>query len=321
MALSALESGADSVYIGPKGWSRRPSEDELSDAEMREVIEYAVDAGKEARVAINVMPCPDEIPMFLSKVERYLALGAAGVMICDPGCIRLVRERFPSADIHVSVTAGIFNIEDIRFYREMGANLVILPYRWGSAEIEEIRTEAKVGLEAFLFQTPHRGWICPGRCCSSSYFQIHRWLDEEGKDHCIGSAGRGGSCHRICRARWELTIAESPSPVRPRLKSSPDLLLFEVPRYVRMGVVCFKIPGRERSTDLVCAIVRLYRRVLDHVLAGGGVEPFVPEWEELKERWLAERVGRDETRLQHAQGIPAHRILRGSPANAGTLYG
>lgn len=315
MAFAALHAGADSVFIGPKGWSRRPSENELADHEIREIIEHANSAGKEARIAINVMPCPDEIGMFLRKVERYLEWGAAGVMVCDPGCIRLVHEKFPDADIHVSVTAGLFNTQDIHFYQEMGANLVIIPYRWGSTEIEEIRDGAKVGLEAFLFQTPHRGWICPGRCCSSSYFSIERWRDEEGKDHCIGSAGRGGSCHRICQGEWNVRIGETPSPRTPHLKSSPYLLLLELPDWVKMGVSCFKIPGRERSIDLVRAIVRFYRKVLDHVLSGqGGVEAFVPEWEELKKRWLAERSVRDDSRLRHAGGFAADaEALRDAP--------
>ena len=258
----------------------------------------------ERRIAINVMPCPDETAMFLAKVERYVDWGAAGVMICDPGCIRLVRDHFAEVDIHVSVTAGVFNIEDINFYRSMGANLVIIPYRWGSREIEEIRDVARVGLEAFLFQTPHRGRICPGRCYCSSYFHINRWTDEEGKDYCIGSASRGGSCHRVCRCKWDLTIGESPSPVTPRLKSSPHLLLQELPDYIELGVSCFKIPGRERTPELICAITGFYRRVIDHVGSGrNGVEIFIPEWEELKQRWVAERIRRDDARTRRAEDV------------------
>lgn len=321
MALSALSSGADSVYVGPKGWSRRPAENELTDPEIRDVIAYAAETGKEVRMAVNVMPCPEEIPMFLRKVELYLGWGARGVMVCDPGCIRLVRDHFPEVDIHVSVTAGVFNIEDIHFYRDMGANLVILPYRWGAAEIEEMRDKADVGLEAFLFQTPHRGRICPGRCIASGYFHIRRWRDRDGKDHCIGSASRGGSCHRICRPKWDLTIGGRPDSRTPRLKSSPYLLLWEVPQYVQLGVACFKIPGRERSVDLVCSLVRFYREVIDHVLAGHQeVAMFAAEWEHLKERWLVERVSRDERRLARAEDARGAPTVAAQAATLGNQY-
>lgn len=301
MAISALAHGADSVYVGPKGWSRRPATDELCDAEIKEVIEYGNDIGKDIRIAVNIMPSPDEIRQFLHKVERYVTWGAGGVMICDPGCIRLVRQHFPDVEIHVSVTAGVFNIEDIHFYRELGANHIVLPYRWGPAEIEEIQSQARVGLEAFLFQTPHRTWICPGRCYSSSYFHIEHIRDSEYKDHFVGSASRGGSCHRICQGGWNFGRGQEVLLESRRLKSSPELLLWELPEYVDMGVARFKIPGRERSTGMVCAIVGFYRRALDHVLAGSrDLTAFAPEWEALKARWVAERTRRDDTRIAGA---------------------
>ena len=89
MAVSALECGCDSVFVGPKGWSRRPASDELEDAEIRELIQWAAPREKDIRIAINVMPAPEEMSAFLAKVERYAAWGANGVMICDPGCIKL----------------------------------------------------------------------------------------------------------------------------------------------------------------------------------------------------------------------------------------
>jgi len=305
MTIASLDRGCDSVFVGPKGWSRRPASDELSDDEIREAIEYANGAGKDIRIAINVMPKPEEIPMFLAKVERYAAWGAGGVMICDPGCIELVRQRFPELDIHVSVTAGVFNLEDIHLYRELGANVVVIPYRWGVAELEAIRDQARVKLEAFLFQTVKRGRICPGRCYSSSYFHIHHTQDEEGKDHFVGSASRGGSCHRICRAEWDLAIAGQRQPETPDLKATPELLLWEMPEYVALGVSRFKIPGRERSVSLVGDIVAFYRKVLVHTQSAppdtlADVSAFEAEWLNIRARWATERGRRDSGRISTA---------------------
>lgn len=310
MAIAALEHGADSVYVGPKGWSRRPAADELDDGELAELLAHGRATGKDIRIAINVMPCPNEIPAFLRKVEQCAALGAGGVMICDPGCIQLVRRHLPGLDIHVSVTAGVFNIEDIAFYREMGANLVVLPYRWGSRELQEVKDCPGMLMEAFLFQTAHRGRICPGRCYSSSYFHIRHHKDATDKDHFVGSASRGGSCYRICRGQWQLMVGAGEhqrmhydSPV---LKGSPELLLWELPEYVAAGVARFKIPGRERSTRLVAAITNFYRRALDHVLAGNqDVTPFADEWTEIKHRWDTERGRRDDGRIDEAERAAA----------------
>lgn len=307
MAVTAFARGADSVYVGPKGWSRRPASDELDDGEIRELLEQTRPHGKDVRIAVNVMPQPHEFEALLARIERYAAWGAGGVMVCDPGCLRLVRRRLPGLPIHVSVTTGVFNVEDIRFYRDLGASLVVVPYRWGQREIEEIRAIEGMALEAFLFQTPHRGWICPGRCYSSSYFAIRHDLDEHGKDHFVGSASRGGSCYRICRGNWAFgTVDEATRSVRAHLKSSPELLLWEMPAFVALGVERFKIPGRERSPELIGAIVDFYRRVLDRILAGhADVSGFAEEWAGIKERWVHERVRRDAGRVEQAAASSA----------------
>jgi len=295
MAVRALEQGADSVYVGPRGWSRRPASDELDDGEIRELIAHAKASDKDVRIAINVMPAPSEVDAFLARVDDFAAWGAGGVMICDPGLIPRVRQRCPELDLHVSVTAGVFNVDDVRFYDAIGADYVVLPYRWGVAEAAEIRAASPMKLEAFMFQTTHRGRICPGRCYSSSYFHVKHFRDDQAKDHFVGSASRGGSCYRICRGQWALQAGAYLHPEAPRLKSSPELLLWELPEYVAMGVERFKIPGRERSASLVVDIVGFYRRVLDHVLAGNAdVSVFAEEWSAIKAQWSGERVSRDD---------------------------
>ncbi len=295
MAVLSLEGGADSVYVGPRGWSRRPASDELDDGEIRELIAHASAIHKDVRIAINVMPAPSEVEAFLAKVDDFAAWGAGGVMICDPGLIPLVRQRCPNLDIHVSVTAGVFNVDDVRFYDAIGADYIVLPYRCGVAEAAEIRAASPMKLEAFMFQTSHRGRICPGRCYSSSYFHVKHFHDNQSKDHFVGSASRGGSCFRICRAQWELRAGTHLHPEAPHLKASPELLLWELPEYVAMGVERFKIPGRERSASLIVDIVGFYRRVLNQVFAGDNdVSSFAAEWMSLKEQWNGARSARDD---------------------------
>jgi putative protease len=279
----------------------------MTDDELFEVIDYGNETGKDIRIAINVMPSPSEIADFLKKVETLVGRGATGVMICDPGCIRLVHERLPETEIHVSVTAGIFNAQDITFYREMGAEHIVIPYRWGVPEINEIKNQTDVELEAFIFQTSHRGRICPGRCCWSSYFHAEHAIGDDQRDLFVGSASRGGSCYRMCRETWNITVDEESSKV-PHLKSSPELLLWEIPQYIEMGVARFKIPGRERSADLVCEVVKFYRRLIDHVQSGNDdVSVFFDDWESIKSAWRGERVKRDAGRIKAAMTPPGHR--------------
>lgn len=311
MAKTVLDEGADATYIGVIGWSRRGAQDELTDDEIHEVIDYAASRGKEVRIVVNTYPSSTEIPMFLDKVRRYRAWGAKGFMISDVGCMTLVRKHLPDTDIHTSVGCGISNYEDVRFLRDMGATYVILPYRLSVKEIAEIKREAGVGIEVFLFKTPSGGKICPGKCMMSSYFSFRRWLDDEGKDYFFGSASRGGDCLRVCQADWSFKVNGTAFLEHITIKRNPALWLTELPAYFEAGVDCLKVPGRDRSTYLVRDLVRFYRKVLDEILSCDhpNLERYLPEVEEFRHRWIVERSKRDNRLLSEAEVASRRAVL------------
>lgn len=295
MAKAVLDEGAECTYVGVLGWSRRGARDELDEDEIREVIDYARERDKQVRIVLNTLPSSTEIPMFLEHVARYTEWGAHGFMVSDIGCMRLVRERVPDAVIHTSVGYGITNVEDVLMMRELGASYVVLPYRLSVEEIREIKQTSGVGIEVFLFKTPSGGKICPGKCMMSSYFSFRRWLDEHGKDHFFGSASRGGDCLRVCQTDWNLDVAGRTCASEVTLKANPALWLDELPAYLRAGVDCLKVPGRDRSTELVRDLVRLYRRVVDDVLSSDcpDLSRHAEPLEALRRRWRTERGQRD----------------------------
>jgi putative protease len=305
MARLALREGAEAVYVGVVGWSRRGSEHELTDPEIRALIDWAGERGKEVRIVVNTQPSSTEIPMFVERIDQYASWGARGFMVSDVGCMRLVHERLPQVDIHTSVGCGISNYQDIRFLAEIGATYVVLPYRLLPREVEEIKREATVGIEFFLFKTPSGGKICPGKCMMSSYFSYRRWLDENGKDHFFGSASRGGDCLRVCQSSWELSVDDASYRQGMTIKSNPSLWLEELPAYLAAGVDCLKVPGRDRSDGLVRDLVRCYRRVLDAIAEQDhpDLSRFRPELETLRHRWKTERGQRDRRLVREAERI------------------
>jgi hypothetical protein len=49
-------------------------------------------------------------------------------------------------------------------------------------------------------------------------------------------------------------------------------------------------------------MVRFFRKVIDHVLAGNNdIQSFYPGWENIRQRWIAERISRDNGRVQDAE--------------------
>ena len=323
MAKAVLDEGAEATYVGVLGWSRRGAQDELADDEIHRTIDYALSKNKEVRIVMNTLPSSIEMDMFMERVHLYAGWGAAGFMISDVGAMKLVREQLPHIHIHTSVGCGITNVEDVKFLREMGASYVVLPYRMSIEEIEQIKEQGRCGIEVFLFKTPSGGKICPGKCMMSSYFSFRRWLDEAGKDHFFGSASRGGDCLRVCQTKWRFSVDDEDFDAPMTIKENPSLWLEELPAYLKAGVDCLKVPGRDRSTDLVRDLVRVYRRAVDRILEcdAPDLSEFVPELERLRGRWSTERTKRDNRLLKQAvkaaRDVPAAAIrpLASSPAS------
>ena len=67
MARVVLDNGADAVYVGAKGWSRRREQYEMDDEEVIASARYARSLGKVLRVAFNTLPASNEIPLLLAK--------------------------------------------------------------------------------------------------------------------------------------------------------------------------------------------------------------------------------------------------------------
>ncbi len=304
MAFAAIDEGADIIYVGPLGWSRRPYESEMTDDDIRAVIDYAGSRGKQVRVVLNTFPSPFEMDGFLEKVRRFDAWGASGFIVTDPGALALIRRMLPQTLLHVSIGSGVTNAWDGRFYRALGADVIILPYRWGEEEVVGAREASDIGLEVFLFETVQTGKICPGKCIMSSYLKFRDWHQIEGKDYFHGSANRGAKeCYRVCQTEWDFG-AGGEAPMALKLRRDARLMLEQLPRFVELGVECFKLSGRERPTAMIRDLVRFYRKVLDGILSGEARDMALhaDELAGLRLRWITEKRKRVDALMTRADG-------------------
>ena len=268
MACTAIDEGADVVYVGPLGFSRRPYESEMNDADIKSAIAYAHANGRELLVVLNTFPSPFELPRFLAKAQLFAGYGAAGFVITDIGALAALRRLLPETALHVSIGSGISNARDTEFYRALGADTIILPYRWDVAEIAAARAISNIALEVFLFETVQTGKICPGKCIMSSYLRFREWLQVEQQDSFHGSANRGAKeCYRVCQAAWQFGPSDAP-PIDLRLRRDARLMLEQLPRFIAEGVTCFKLSGRERPLPMIRDLVRFYRKAIDSVQGG-----------------------------------------------------
>lgn len=265
MARAVLDSGADAVYVGALGWSRRVARYELSDEAIREVCAYGQEHGKEVRVALNTNPSSSEVPAMLKKVDRYVDWGVSGLIMTDPGAIAAVRQRHSEVAIHASVGATLINEADIAFYRDIGVTVFVVPSKITLSEVRAFKERLGVELEIFLHTNHCYTYL--GRCQMSSYLRHQMAETEEHKQTFLGSPNRGGFCHRVCKDSWTWKEGDLIHEEPVTMPNMAILELNSVPSYLDMGIEYLKIQGREYTLPLIVDIVRFYRDVVDYCQA------------------------------------------------------
>jgi len=262
MVRTVLDNGADAVYVGAKGWSRRRARYEMDDDQIVAAASYARERGKILRVAFNTLPASSEMPLFLAKTDALFAAGIRDFILTDPGAMVALKKRHPETVIHASVGCTIVNAEDALFYKEAGASQIVAECRMDREEMKKIKRDAGVGLEVLVHATTCYTFL--GRCTMSSYTRQEWRVDEAGKNHFLGSPNRGGLCYRVCLAEWDQAdrdgVAEARGVVLP---NQAYFLVDDIPDLIDLGVDTIKIQGREYSVPLVGGMVRFYRELID----------------------------------------------------------
>ena len=254
MAEGVLEHGADAVYVGAKGWSRRTANFEMNIDDIKKLALYGNAHNKEIRVAFNTIPSSSEIPLMLRTIKQFSDCGINGLIMTDPGAMSATREKFPDIEIHASAGCNIINEEDIKFYKLAGATCIVAPCNISIEEVERIQNDLQLKLEIFLHSNNCFTYL--GKCTMSSYIK-QDWYVEDDKNRFYGSPNRGGHCNRVCQAAWNNGKTTS------KLQNNAFLVLDTIPTALKIGVSYLKIQGREYSNQLIFDMVSLYREIID----------------------------------------------------------
>ena len=264
MGKAVLDAGADAVFVGPKGFSRRSGQYELTQREIRDLCQYAMERGKQVRLAVNCFPEDRRYAELKQVISDSIESGVSALILNDPGLCREMSARYPSVGLHASVSASVFNAEDAKFWESCGVSAIVVLCNAEPADVRHIRSA--VGCDLEILVHANRDFTFLGRCWMSSYVKTCEKLDNGIVKRC-GSPNVGGVCYRICRNRWRLlgggaaTAPESDLPNEFRTLTPKELR-----SYLDCGVTCFKIQGREYSLPIVVQMTRLYRGIIDSLI-------------------------------------------------------
>ena len=258
---TAIDYGADAVYIGGDAFSLRVAAENFSLQDMKEGLKYAHDRGKKVYLTSNIIAHNRDIPKFREFVNEIRPLGFDAVLIADLGLFNMMRELAPEIPVHISTQANNTNYMTVDMWHKLGAERVVLGREMSFKEIADIQSKVPdVELEVFV-----HGAMCisySGRCLLSNYMT--------GRDSNLGA------CAHPCR--WNYSLVEEKRPGEyfdvfenergTFIFNSKDLCMIEhIPELVQSGISSLKIEGRVKTSFYVATIVGAYRREIDRYCA------------------------------------------------------
>jgi putative protease len=295
---TAVEEGADAVYIGAPALNARALAKNFTPEELAAMIDYGRRNGVKVYLAMNSLVKEDEIPQLVELLALLEQLAPDALIIQDLGLYSLVRKYFPSFTLHASTLMGAHNSLAVQQFADMGFKRVVLAREVTLAETRKIHDQCPVELEVFV-----HGALCfsySGLCLFSSYLG--------------GKSGLRGRCVQPCRRRYSWADAGRGQQAG-YFFSMNDLEAIELlPQLARAGVVSFKIEGRMRSANYVGAVVRAYRKVID---AGDNAADVLPQVRGL----LHDAMGRRPTAGYFSSPQPADAITPFQTGNIGHFLG
>ena len=245
---SAINNGADAVYLGGKSFGARAYAGNFNNEELLEAINYAHLYGVKIYVTVNTIIYNNEIEEFLDYIKYLYQIGVDALIMQDIGMISLVRKKFPNIDIHASTQIHNHNNEGIKLLKDLGVTRIVLDREMSLEDIEKINVD--IEKEVFI-----HGALC------NSYSGCCLFSSMNG-----GRSGNRGECTQPCRLPYKLIKnGKYIDTSNKYLLSTKELNTTKnFDKLMESDIVSFKIEGRMKSPSYVGYVTRIYRKLIDN---------------------------------------------------------
>ena len=249
--LSAVNNGADAVYMGGMAFNARIFADNFSDEELPDAINYAHAHGVKVYMTINTLVSDSELSRAFEYCNYIYGLGVDAVIVQDMGLARLLHKYLPDLPLHLSTQGTLYNKGGALAASKMGFCRVVPARELSLDEITDLagycaKLDPPVDVEVFV-----HGSLC---MCYSGQCQMSRVLGGGS-----GRTGNRGTCAQPCRHAYRGESGEAYYALSPK-----DLCLIErIPELVMSGAASFKIEGRMKTPEYVATVTRIYRKYID----------------------------------------------------------
>ena len=293
-AKIAINYGADAVYIGGKFYSLRSRASNFEISDILEIVNYAHKRNVKIYVTVNIVFHDEDYEGIGEYLKTLEEIGVDGIIISSVWLLMYAQVVAPKLERHMSTQLSSCNADTINFFKENGADRVVLARECSMDEIELIAQNSNLPLEVFI-----HGGMCSnysGRCTLSN-----RMTNRD--------ANRGGCAHS-CRWKYHVFEGENKLSNDDTLfsMSSKDLKATAyIERMIKANVASLKVEGRMKSDYYIAQVIRTYRKMIDEIYEFGHLD--------------ADRIAYFDSELEKAENRPSDDgFLSGLCDNSKHLY-
>lgn len=241
--LSAINAGADAVYLGLSNFNARMKAENFNTENIREYIKIAHTFGVKVYVTINTLLNDSDFDELIELVKTLTEAKADAFIVQDLGVFYVLSKCFKNIVIHTSTQMGVHNTLGASIAKQLGASRVVLSRETKLEDIKQIKSQTGLEIEHFV-----QGALCvafSGNCYLSA-------LEKN-------MSGNEGKCLQLCR----LPYFVNGDNTEKYFLSARDLCLFDsLEELVDAGVSSFKIEGRLRHSGYVATATSAYKTAL-----------------------------------------------------------
>jgi len=244
--ISAVQSGADAVYLGLLKFSARDGAKNIDISELKKWVDYCHLRNVSVFLAANTLIKDMESEEFIEYVGKAAEAGVDAVIVQDMGMARLIKKHIPTLPLHASTQMTVCSKEGVKYLENNGFKRVVLSRELTKNELIEIRKSTNIELEMFV-----HGALCfsySGQCLMSSI---------------IGRrSGNRGMCAQPCRLLYDV-LKDGKTLKTGYILSPKDLALIDrISEISEIGIDSLKIEGRLKGGEYVATAVSVYKKAL-----------------------------------------------------------
>lgn len=251
---AALNSGADSVYVGGDAFGRNTLSKEFPKEDLIEGIKFAHKNNKRIYLTINLLPHNKDFDNFKEFLVELNELDIDAVIVSEPGTLVTVKQILPNMKIHLSNVSNVYNYETANFWYNQGVDRVVISRELSIKEIETMRLKTQENLELEVYVHGPIIMSYSGRKLITSY------LDSKGKDNYSS------------KTKYNLTEEKRKGQYCPVYEdeagtiffASRDLCMIQyIDKFIKAGVTTLTIETRLHDEEYINKVVPIYKNAID----------------------------------------------------------